>query len=101
MFGHIFNGEGGQNPLSKVVFEKKFVVLLLKKHDKKGTNCLKILGHSFLKASYIYINMSPIFLLLIMFNRITSKKKTYGIPLKKGLGHLQKVLRDAFQKSVS
>ena len=30
MFGHIFNGEGGQSPLSKVVFEKKFVVLLLK-----------------------------------------------------------------------
>ena len=29
MFGHIFNGEGGQNPLSKVDFEKKFVLLLL------------------------------------------------------------------------
>ena len=29
MFGHIFNGEGGQNPLSKVVFEKKFDFLLL------------------------------------------------------------------------
>ena len=73
MFGHIFNGEGGQNPQSKVVFEKKFVVLLLKKHDKKGTNCLRILGHSFLKASYIY----------------------------NFLGHLKKDLRDAFQKSVS
>ena len=29
MFGHIFNGEGGQSSLSKVVFEKKFVFLLL------------------------------------------------------------------------
>ena len=29
MFGHIFNGEGGQSPLSKVVFEKKVGLLLL------------------------------------------------------------------------
>ena len=45
MFGYIYNGEGGQNPLSKVAFEKKFVLLLLFKPPLIGGEVLESLDN--------------------------------------------------------